>query len=132
MKKILLYTSGILILFWGITHFPPTAITVRDFGDITFNNKLIITMEWIVEGLTLLFLGILIIAVTKIDAESKLARAVYLLITGMLFSLAILSILTRFRIDFLPFKLCPVIFSTSAVLILVGIRLKTKSQVSAT
>ena len=132
MKKILLYTSGILILFWGITHFPPTAITVRDFGDITFNNKLIITMEWIVEGLTLTFLGILIIVVTKIDAESKLARAVYLLITGMLFSLAILSILTRFRIDFLPFKLCPVIFSTSAVLILVGMRLKTKSQVSAT
>lgn len=132
MKKTLLYTSGILILFWGITHFPPTAITVRDFGDITANNKLIITMEWLVEGLTLLFLGILTIVVTKIETESKLARVVYFLITGMLFSLAILSILTRFRIDFVPFKLCPVIFSTSAVLILVGMRLKTKSQVSAT
>jgi hypothetical protein len=127
MKKILLYTSGILILFWGITHFPPTAITVRNFGDITFNNKLIITMEWIVEGLTLIFIGILIIVVTRIETESKLARAVYFLITGMLFSLAILSIFTRFRIDFLPFKLCPVIFSTSAVLILVGMKLKTKS-----
>jgi hypothetical protein len=127
MKKILLYTSGILILFWGITHFPPTAITVRDFGDITFNNKLIITMEWIVEGLTLIFIGILIIVVTRIETESKLARAVYFLITGMLFSLAILSIFTRFRIDFLPFKLCPVIFSASAVLILVAMKLKTKS-----
>jgi hypothetical protein len=84
-------------------------------------------MEWIVEGLTLIFIGMLIIVVTRIETESKLARAVYFLITGMLFSLAILSIFTRFRIDFLPFKLCPVIFSTSAVLILVAMKLKTKS-----
>jgi hypothetical protein len=84
-------------------------------------------MEWLVEGLTLISLGVLIIVVTKIDTESKLARTIYYLITGMLFSLAILSLLTRFLIDFLPFKLCPVIFSTSAVLILVGMRLKTKA-----
>ena len=89
-------------------------------------------MEWLVEGCTLIFLGILTLVVTKIEAESKLARAVYLLTTGMLFSMAILSIFTGFRIDFLPFKLCPVIFSISAVLILVGMRLKMKSQVSAT
>ena len=37
-------------------------------------------MEWIVEGMTLIFLGILTIVVTKTDTESKLAKSVFTLI----------------------------------------------------
>jgi hypothetical protein len=33
---------------------------------------------------------------------------------------AFISFLTGFKISFLPFKLCPVIFITSAVLIILG------------
>jgi uncharacterized membrane protein YwaF len=122
MKKILFYISGTLTLLWGIAHLFPTAGVVRDFGDISSDNKLIITMEWIVEGLTMIFLGVLVIVVTKTDTESRLARYVYILIAGMLFSLAILSFFTGFGVAFLPFKLCPVIFSVSAILIIMGIR----------
>ena len=122
MKKILFYISGILTLLWGISHLYPTAGVVRDFGDISADNKLIITMEWIVEGLTLIFLGVLIIVVTKTDTESKLAKYVYILIVGMLFSLALLSLFTGFGVEFLPFKLCPIIFSISAVLIIIGMK----------
>ena len=97
MKKVLFYSSGLLTLLWGIAHVLPTAGIVKDFGDISLDNKLIITMEWIIEGLTLIFIGFLIIVVTKSDPESKLARNVYALITGMLISLAILSVFTGFR-----------------------------------
>jgi uncharacterized membrane protein YwaF len=128
MKKKLLYISGILTLLWGINHLFPTAGVVKDFGDISSDNKLIITMEWIVEGLTLIFLGVLTISITIIENESKLAKYVYVLIISMLFSLAILSLLTGFRIDFLPFKLCPIIFSASAILIIVGLKLKPKTR----
>jgi len=124
MKKALFYISGVFSLLWGIAHLFPTVSIVKAFGEISNDNKLIITMEWIVEGLTLIFLGLLTIVVTKIEAASKLARAVYLLITGMLFSMAILSIFTGFRVEFLPFKLCPVIFSISAILIIFGMQLK--------
>lgn len=122
MKKRLLYIAGTLTLLWGISHLFPTAGIVEDFGDISSDNKLIITMEWINEGATLIFLGLLTIIVTKTDSESLLAKNVYISIVTMLFSLAVISLFTGFRIDFLPFKLCPVIFSTSAILIIVGMK----------
>jgi hypothetical protein len=127
MKKTLFYISGMLTLLWGIAHLFPTAGVVQGFGDISSDNKLIITMEWIIEGLTLIFLGVLTIVVTKTETQNKLAKNVYILITGMLFAMAILSVFTGFRINFLPFRLCPIIFSASAILILVGMKLKVKT-----
>jgi hypothetical protein len=128
MKKTLIYISGILTLLWGVAHLFPTAGVVRDFGDISSDNKLIITMEWIVEGLSLIFLGVLTIVITKTDTESKLAKNVYTLIVGMLFSLAVLSLFTGFRIKFLPFTLCPIIFSVSAILIIIGMKSRVESS----
>ena len=119
-----------LILLWGIAHLIPTAGVVRDFGEISSDNKLIITMEWIVEGLTMIFLGVLVIIVAKTDTESKLAKYVYILIVGMLFSLAILSLFTGFGVEFLPFKLCPIIFSVSAILIIIGMKSRVESSKS--
>jgi len=130
MKKILFYISGMLTLLWGIAHLFPTAGVVRDFGEISSDNKLIITMEWIVEGLTMIFLGVLVIIVAKTDTESKLAKYVYILIVGMLFSLAILSLFTGFGVEFLPFKLCPIIFSVSAILIIIGMKSRVESSKS--
>jgi CHASE2 domain-containing sensor protein len=127
MKKKLLYVAGILTLLWGVSHLFPTASVVKDFGDISFDNKLIITMEWIVEGVALIFLGLLTIIVTKTDTESKLAKNVYISIVGA-FTLTIVSLFTGFRISFIPFRLCPIIFSTSAILIIVGMRLKLRTQ----
>ena len=126
MKKKLFYIAGTLTLLWGISHLFPTKGVVEDFGDISPDNKFIITMEWIVEGLTLIFIGILTIIITIIETESKLAKNVYVLIVGMLLSLAILSLFTGFRVDFLPFKLCPIIFSASAILIILGVISKSK------
>jgi hypothetical protein len=128
MKKFLFYISGSLTILWGIAHLFPTAAIVRDFGSISTDNKLIITMEWIIEGLSLIFLGVLTILTAKTETEGKLSRMVYFMITGMLFSLAMLSFFTGFRIDFLPFRLCPVIFSISAILIIIGMKLKSKTS----
>lgn len=128
MKKSLFYTSGILTLLWGIGHLIPTAGTIENFGDISPDNKLIITMEWLVEGFTLIFLGILIVVITYTETGTRLARNVFILITGMLISMAILSVFTGFRVNFLPFKLCPVIFSLSALLIILGMTIKLKPE----
>ena len=76
MNKKLLYTGGALTLIWGTTHLFPTAGVVEGFGNISQDNQLIITMEWIVEGVSLIFLGLLTILVTNTDHQSKLARNV--------------------------------------------------------
>lgn len=126
MKKILFYIAGAFCLLWGISHLIPTANVVNDFGDIGTDNRMIILMEWINEGATLIFLGILTILVTVTDHQSKLAWRVYFLIVLMLIAMSVISLFTGFKVDFLPYKLCPVIFTSSAILILIGMLIKPK------
>jgi hypothetical protein len=58
--------------------------------------------------------------VTKMDPLNPVSRAVYLLSSIGLLALALVSLFTGFKIRFLPFRLCPIIFSASAGLILIG------------
>lgn len=79
-------------------------------------------MEWINEGLTLIFIGLLVSLVTILETSIiKIKKIVYIISAIMLFSMAILSLFTGFKIDLIPFKLCPIIFSVSGVLILQGV-----------
>lgn len=123
MNTISFYIAGASALIWGISHLFPTKNVVKDFGDISQDNKHIITMEWVVEGASLIFIGALTIAITYIDSLSAISRLVYSFIIGMLVILAIISLFTGFKVNFLPFKLCPFIFTASAVLILLGLLL---------
>lgn len=63
---ILLYVGSFIVAFWGIAHIFPTKPVVQDFGDISQDNKRIITMEWVVEGINLIFVGFLVALVTVI------------------------------------------------------------------
>lgn len=77
-------------------------------------------MEWIIEGIALMFVGISVAAVTFIDPYNAVSKAVYIISAVCLIILAIVSLFTGFKINFIPFKLCPVIFTLSAVLIISG------------
>lgn len=120
MNLILLYLGSGLTVIWGIAHLFPTKSVVQGFGEITIDNKCIITMEWIIEGLALIFIGVLVFTVTVIDPSNVVSTAVYFISIIMLLVIALLSLFTGFKISFLPFKLCPFIFTTSAVLIVIG------------
>jgi hypothetical protein len=120
LNQILLYSGSAFIAFWGIAHLFPTRSVVSEFGDISVDNKRIITMEWIIEGIALIFIGLINAVVTTIDHTSSISLVIYLISVVVLIVLAFVSFLTGFKISFLPFKLCPVIFITSAVLIILG------------
>jgi hypothetical protein len=77
-------------------------------------------MEWIVEGVCLILIGALVAVVTFIDHEAAVSRAVYVVCAIGLIALALVSLLTGFKVKFLPFRLCPFIFTASAVLITAG------------
>jgi hypothetical protein len=120
MQTLLLYLGAALTTLWGISHLIPTRGVVAGFGDISDDNRHIITMEWIVEGVSLIFIGVLIGLVTSIDPSSEVSKAVYLLTTVGLLALAIVSLLTGFKVKFPPFKMCPFILTISAVLVMAG------------
>jgi len=120
VNQVLLYAGSALVLLWGIAHLFPTRSVVRDFGDISLDNKRIISMEWIIEGVSLIFIGATIIAATFIDRTALVSKTMYWLCFIVLNVLSVVSLMTGFKIRFLPFKLCPVIFTTASILILLG------------
>ena len=120
LNQILLYSGSAFIAFWGIAHLFPTRSVVSGFGEISVDNKRIITMEWIIQAIALIFIGSINVVVTAIDHTSSISLVIYISSVVVLIVLALVSFLTGFKISFLPFKLCPVIFITSAVLIILG------------
>jgi len=77
-------------------------------------------MEWLVEGAALVFVGILLAVVTVIDPRSINSSAVYMTTSCFLAIMAIISLFTGFKIDFVPYRLCPVIFVFSAIFVTLG------------
>ncbi len=120
IHMILLYAGAALPLAWGLAHLFPTGAVVRGFGDIGGDNRHIITMEWLLEGVALMFIGILVATVTFIAPADVIAKAVYLLSINCLLAFALVSLFTGFNVAFLPFRLCPFIFVSAAVLIFLG------------
>lgn len=123
ISQMFFYFGGALSIVWGVAHLFPTKSVVAGFGDISADNRHIITMEWIVEGVALIFIGVLVVVVTLIDRESSAAAAVYITSVSGLVVLALVSLFTGFKVNFLPFKLCPFIFGASAALLLLGVLL---------
>ena len=119
-NQVLLYLGSFLLFFWGVAHLFASRSVVKGFGDISMDNRHIITMEWIVEGLALMFVGVVVASVTYHDYASPISRTVYWVSFAMLNILSVVSLFTGFKVNFLPFKLCPVIFTTASVLIVVG------------
>jgi len=120
-NSILLFIGSITTIIWGIAHLCPTKTVVMGFGDISDDNKNILKMEWVTEGFSLIFAGTLVLLITIIgDNESINSRIVYISSSVFLFSMAILSFLTGYKVNFLPYKLCPFIFSISGTMILIG------------
>ena len=120
VNQILLYLGAFFTFVWGVAHLFPTKSVVQRFGEISHDNKRIIAMEWIVEGVSLIFIGLLVAVVTLVDRSSTVSRAAYWICFAELNVLSIVSLFTGFKVNLLPFKLCPVIFTGSSVLILLG------------
>jgi hypothetical protein len=121
VNETLLYTGGTLTIVWGAAHLYPTTKIVRGFGDITRDNQLVLTMEWISEAFLLIFTGLLVVLMTaRFGAADTAAQTVFAASAGMLLVWAAVSVATGGRVDFIMYRLCAPIFTVSAALILIG------------
>ena len=117
MEALMLYVGSSIIFLWGVGHLIPTRNIVRDFGALTPDNVRIITMEWIAEGLTLCFIGVLVaLATFNGGPEAQATRLVVRAAAVMLFALALVSAFTGARTAILPMRLCPWIKSAVAII----------------
>jgi hypothetical protein len=120
LNPISLYLAAALTGVWGIAHLFATRGVVKGFGALSADNRRIITMEWIVEGVALISTAAFVASATAVDPGAAVSSAVYAVALGTLVVLAAVSLFTGFKVAFLPFRLCPVIFGVSAALIAWG------------
>ena len=121
MNETLLYIGSIVIILWGIAHIIPTKAIVSGFGEISEDNRKVLTMELIAEGLTLIFLGVLPLLMTLlVGIQNRTAGIVYMACAVMLLVMAVLTSMTGARTATIWYKLCPVIKTVVAVLFILS------------
>ena len=114
--RTLLYVVSIVIFLWGVSHIVPTPGVVAGFEPITDETRLIITMEWVAEGLTLCFIGALVLYVTlRAGAENPVSVMVYRAAAVMLLVMALWTGVTGARTSIIPIKLCPIVKTAVAL-----------------
>lgn len=121
VNDILLYGGAVIIAFWGLSHAAAIRGVQACFGPVSDDNMKIITMEWLAEGLTLCFIGVLVILTRVFETDGgRLASVIYYACAGMLLVLAGLSALTGARTKVIPTRMCPFIKTGVAAMFIFG------------
>jgi len=121
VNEVLAYVAAGLVAAWGVAHAIPTGQVVAGFEPITAANRLVITQEWLAESLTMWGVAAAVAVTTAVaggDAEATVW--LYRVAAGLLLALAALTALTGARTPVIWFKICPVLLSTSAVMLVVA------------
>jgi len=117
VNNTLIYIGSIMLVIWGIAHIIPTRNIIKGFGEISRDNKLVLAMEVIAEGLTLIFLGVVpLLMVWNKLTISKNAITVYQAEAVFLLALAALTIFTGARTKVIWYKICPFVLFVVAIL----------------
>ncbi len=117
MSEVLAYVAAGLIGLWGVAHAIPTRQVVAGFEPITVDNRRVITQEWLAEAFTMWGLSLVVVLAT-IGSGGSTTDRIYLGAAGLLVALAVLTALTGGRTPVIWFKICPVLLTSSAGLLI--------------
>jgi hypothetical protein len=118
---ILIYIGSLLIISWGVIHIIPTKFVLSHFEKKKWENREIILMEWISEGITLFFIGLLVFLVNFYgQPKTELSHIVLRLCAAMLAVMATWTLITGAVTSFRPLKICPFIKLIAGTLIYFG------------
>jgi hypothetical protein len=122
IKDIMIYTGSILAIIWGIAHLAPTRPIVLSMKNISRDDRLVFKMEWIAEGLALIFLGVLVLVINILHGvDNPVSHTVFRLSAVMFLVMAILTAFTGARTKVVFFKICPIVKIIIAALIIIPV-----------
>jgi len=118
---VLVYAGAALVSAWGVAHALPVGRVVPGFEPLTDDNRRVLTMVWIAEALTLVFVGVVAaLAAQAAAAGEHTGRVVCSACAGMLVVSAAWTRATGGRTKILPMRLCPLVKTAAAALIWLG------------
>jgi len=118
--QVLAYVAAALIAGWGVAHAIPTTRVVAWIGPKTVDTRRVFTQEWLAESFTMWGMAAVVVAVTVAGPHTQVTAIVYRVVAGLLVALAVLTALTGARTPKVWFKVCPVLLTTSAALLVVA------------
>lgn len=108
MNATLAYAGSILLIIWSIIHLVPTRAVLREFGPLDSDNSRQVIMGWLVEGLTLMFVGVMVLLLLIFkEPDNGATFLVMRIVSAYLLILAFVSYLVGNRTNLLPLKASP-------------------------
>ncbi|BAU81792.1 hypothetical protein SLA_0838 [Streptomyces laurentii] len=120
MEDVLAYVAAGLVGLWGVSDAIPPRAVVAGFGEISADNRRVLLQERLAEAVAVWSFAALVIVVTAVGGGMSTADWTYRVIAGALLVLAVLTALTGARTSVVWFKICPVLLTCSAVLLLIA------------
>ena len=121
IPAVLAYAASAILVAWGTMHLAPTRAVAASFGTISLDNRRILVMEWMAEGITHISIGLLVILATAIDgAADSTTQLLYVASAGILMLLAALTTATGARTPVIWFRICPFVLTGAAALLLLA------------
>lgn len=120
MSATLAYLAAAVIALWGVAHAIPTKQVVAGFGAISIDNRRIITQEWIAEAFTMWFLAAIVVLATAFGDAGTIAPWIYRAVAVMLIAVGALTAATGARTAVVWFKICPVLLTSTAVVLIIA------------
>ncbi len=121
VDTVLAYLAAGVVAGWGVAHAIPTRQVVAGFEPITTDNRRVITQEWLAEAFTMWGVAASVVVTTAVAGSDADATVwLYRVAAGLLVALAALTALTGARTPVVWFKICPILLSSSAALLVVA------------
>ena len=121
MATVLALLGAGVVALWGVAHVIPTRNVLAGFAPISVDNRRVLLQEWLVEAVTMWGIAALVIVSTVVGgAASEVTAWVYRVAAALLVALAVVTALTGARTKVIWFKICPVLLTSSAVLLVVA------------
>lgn len=118
MATTLASVAAAVVALWGLAHALPTGQVLHGFEPITRDNRRIVLQEWLAEAFSMWGLAAVIVTMTVVGgAGAHSSKWVYRVVAGILVALAALTGLTGARTPVIWFKVCPVLLTSSAALL---------------
>lgn len=120
MVAVLADVAAGIIGLWGVAHVAPTRQVLAGFGDISIDNRRVLLQEWVAEAVMMWTVTGLVVVVTAVGAGTAAADWVYRVAAAALLVLAVLTGMTGARTPVIWFRICLVLLTVSATLLLVA------------
>lgn len=110
MNAALAYLGSTLLVIWSIVHLLPTRAVVREFGQMDSDNVRQVIIGWVTEGLTLMFIGVMVLLLLIFkESDNGTTQMVMQITSGYLLVLAFVSYVVGNRTNLLPLSASPLI-----------------------